>query len=316
MPCCPALFLLCSATLLCFCTDQPLLLCPLPSPPRRDEDIYGALDDGPGGRPTSLRPASIINPSPRQASCLRWARWARRACMPRRRGVQADSPLAPPALLRGRRGRLAPGAPCAPSLRLTLAAAALPCPPSALLLQYGGYVRIKDRLSQVEEAAAKVGARCRWQGGPCVLGPQADLVLSGRQGGNGMPAPACCSHAAPPGCCCPQAPNTVEARREPMPPRIYGEQDRWERGPGLAGWLAGRVPLAVASCGKWAALTHTPPSLLRPCAARRSSPPATPPPLSRPLAPAVCSPSSCYRRAHACCGAAVSGRTHLLPVPG
>ncbi len=38
-----------------------LALCPL-----RDEDIYGALDDGPGGRPTSLRPASIINPSPRQ----------------------------------------------------------------------------------------------------------------------------------------------------------------------------------------------------------------------------------------------------------
>jgi hypothetical protein len=104
----------------------------------RDEDIYGALDDGPGGRPASLRPASIINPSPRQ---------------------------------------------------------------------FGGYVRIRDRLSHAEATA--------------------------------------------------KTPEVVEQRREPMPPRIYGEPDSEEIQP--ASYAASPAPSRRS--GRSGIIVDDPPAL-------------------------------------------------------
>lgn len=146
---------------------------------RRDEDIYGALDDGPGGRPTTLRSASIVNPSPRQVHAP--------ACCPAPDGclLALDGCLlAPHGCFRasevGVLRWLAAWVACAVCWAVQVAVeylgfhwpanvsviCSLRCtapvhrpassPPLCLPLQYGGYVRIRDRLSQAD-AAAKVG---------------------------------------------------------------------------------------------------------------------------------------------------------------
>ncbi len=119
-----------------------------------------------------------------------------------------------------------------------------------LAVQYGGYVRIRDRLSQAE-AAAKVGAahlllldcgvwlaRCgcaaRLLGWPSLLLMEENSICHAQTHTFSMPPRHLdplkallfnsSTLAWPP--VVPQTPEVQEQRREPMPPRIYGEQDR------------------------------------------------------------------------------------------
>lgn len=108
--------------------------------------------------------------------------------------------------------------------------------PTLLPMQYGGYVRIRDRLTQAE-AAAKVCTR--WKGKLGLL----QLVWTAAwpaRGAHAVPQEVGSVQAAqvrllqqghPPSrlpCTrplLPQTPEVQEQRREPNPPRIYGEAD-------------------------------------------------------------------------------------------
>lgn len=147
-----------------------------------DEDIYGALEG------SSSRPASIMNPSPRQVGRAGLG-WAGRHCLPGAWGWVCAGvlpcPHVPLLLLFGSAwefccfcGRLATGCcidmmcwsglppghpqevPASCRTRPSpcpMPSPALPCP-AALLPQFGGFVRIRDRLSQTEsDTAAMVG---------------------------------------------------------------------------------------------------------------------------------------------------------------